>query len=135
MANPLQSVLRGAKYPLSQQSDDDDQAATGNAVSGSDSGPIAKPSAQVAAPPAPKPAPKPAPEQIQTANEPEKSADVSQADPKRIQFSSGIVLEIPGDWKPEAVTEFARAVYAASQKAEAARESKKLETKPNKDMK
>lgn len=115
MLTPLQSVLSGARYTLSQQSDDDDQPATGNTVSSSDSGASAKPPSQVAPP---KPAPKPAPESIQTVNESEKSGpDASPTNPKRIAFPSGVVVEVPGDWNTDAINEFARTVHAASQKA------------------
>jgi hypothetical protein len=99
MPNPLATVLAGAADALS---DSNNPAGPRKAV--------------VRSLPVKSPAKTPA--KAQPAPPDKKTADENQnSEPKRIQFPSGVVAEVPGDWEKDALNEFARTVHAACEKA------------------
>jgi hypothetical protein len=104
MSSPLATVLSGAKDALSQ--------------SDTNPAPVAGGRPRQAARPLPVKPPAKTPAKARPAPQNTKATDEDQnSEPKRIQFPSGVVAEVPGDWEKDALNEFARTVHAAGEKA------------------
>lgn len=104
MRRALSNILKGATDVLSQPDKNNPASVAGKLTRTIQSLPV-KPPAKTTS-------------KAQPAPQNTKATDESQnSEPKRIQFPSGVVAEVPGDWEPDALNAFASEVHAAAQRA------------------